>query len=166
MADKRPQTRDVLNTGLVMMRVLLCSLFVGLAGLTRPAPAIEIFGIRLFEPEDGDEDIADPLNYTVTFDVAGGDAALERKLENASSLVQDADRPVSGSLGLMAKARSDREQIVAALYGEARYEGVVGISIGGRPLDELPPTPNSAAAPCRWRSASTPAASSRWGRWN
>ena len=39
----------------------------------------------------------------------------------------------------MAKARSDREQLVAALYADARYEGVVTITIDGKPLDDLPP---------------------------
>ena len=85
------------------------------------------------------EDIADPLNYTVTLTVQGDDEDLKKTLEKASSLVQDAERPVSGSLGLLAKARSDREQLIAALYSEARYDGVVEISIDGRSLDDLPP---------------------------
>jgi len=147
MADQRPQTRDVVGTGLVIMRILLCTLFAGFAGPVPPARAIEIFGIRLFEPDDAEEDIADPLSYTVTFAVAGGDAGLEERLEKVSSLVQEADRPVSGSLGLMAKARSDREQIVAALYTEARYDGVVEIAIGGRPLDQLPPDAEFGSGP-------------------
>jgi len=147
MADQRPQTRDVSSTGLVIARVLLFPLFVGLCGLVLPAQAIELFGIRLFEPEDEDEDIADPLSYTVTVEMTGGGPALEAKLENVSSLVQDADQPVSGSLGLLAKARSDREQIVAALYQEARYDGVVEISVGGRPLDEFPPDADLGSGP-------------------
>ena len=78
-------------------------------------------------PNEEDEDIADPLNYTVTLTVEGDDEKLKETLDKASSLVQDVERPVSGSLGLLAKARSDREQLVAALYREARYDGVVEI---------------------------------------
>ena len=72
---------------------------------------------------------------------------LKETLDKASSLVQDVDRPVSGSLGLLAKARGDREQLVAALYAEARYDGVVEISIDGRPLDDLPPDAEFGAGP-------------------
>ena len=75
----------------------------------------------------------------MTLSVVGGDEELRKKLEKASSLVSDADRPVSGSLGLLAKARGDREQLVAALFAEARYGGVVDISIAGQRLDDLPP---------------------------
>ncbi len=61
--------------------------------------------------------------------------------------MQDAERPVSGSLGLLAKARSDREQLVAALYAQARYDGVVDIAIDGRTLDSLPPDAEFGAGP-------------------
>jgi translocation and assembly module TamA len=54
-------------------------------------------------------------------------------------LKADEDHPVSGSLGLLAKARSEREQLVAALYGEARYDGVVTVEIQGKDIDALPP---------------------------
>src|SRR5690606_35835914 len=41
--------------------------------------------------------------------------------------------------GLIAKARDEREALVAALYAMARYDGVVEIAIGGQPLDEIAP---------------------------
>ena len=118
---------------------LLCSTAL-VRRISRPAAAFEIFGIKLWgSSNDEDADIVDPLRYAVTIDGADADKDLLKKLENASALKSDEDRPVSGSLGLMAKARSDREQLVAALYADARYEGVVTITIDGKPLDDLPP---------------------------
>jgi translocation and assembly module TamA len=104
------------------------------------ATAFELFGIKLWgSDEKADEAITDPLSYTVTIEVPDADDDLKEKLENVSSLKNDEERPVSGSLGLMTKARGDREQLVAALYEDARYEGVVDIAIAGKSLDDLPP---------------------------
>jgi translocation and assembly module TamA len=134
-------SRRVLSRALLF--ALLCS--VALAAESGNATAFEIFGIKLWgSSKDEDADIADPLRYTVTIeapdlDKNGVDKDLRKKLENASALKADEDHPVSGSLGLLAKARSDREQLVAALYAAAHYEGVITITIQGKPLDELPP---------------------------
>lgn len=106
----------------------------------RSASAFELFGIKLWgSDEKADESITDPLRYTVTIEAPDADDDLKEKLENVSSLKNDEERPVSGSLGLMTKARGDREQLVAALYEDARYEGVVDITIAGKSLDDLPP---------------------------
>ena len=142
MAVKRAvSTGRTIGTGHAarfLLWVLLCS-STSLVSV-RAVHAFEIFGIKLFGSSDEEaEDIADPLNYTATLTVEGADQALKETLEKASALVQDADRPVSGSLGLLAKARTDRERLVAALYSEARYDGVVEISIAGKSLDDLPP---------------------------
>jgi len=128
--------------GRVLPRALLLAMMCAsaLAAESRPAAAFELFGIKLWgSSNDEDADIVDPLRYAVTITVPDADKDLVKKVENASALKSDEDRPVSGSLGLMAKARSDREQLVAALYADARYEGVVTITIDGKPLDELPP---------------------------
>ncbi|TGV26923.1 autotransporter assembly complex family protein [Mesorhizobium sp. M4B.F.Ca.ET.143.01.1.1] len=107
---------------------------------SRPATAFEIFGIKLWgSSSDEDADIVDPLRYSVTIEAPDADKDLVKNLENASTLKADEERPVSGSLGLLAKARADREGLVAALYADARYEGVVTITIEGKPLDDLPP---------------------------
>lgn len=104
------------------------------------AAAFEIFGIKLWgSSNDEDTDIVDPLRYAVTIEAPDADKDLVKRIENASTLKADEERPVSGSLGLLAKARSDREQLVAALYADARYEGVVTITIQGKLLDDLPP---------------------------
>jgi translocation and assembly module TamA len=112
----------------------------GFMAESRPATAFESFGIKLWgSSNDEDADIVDPLRYSVTIEAPDADKDLVKKLENASTLKADEERPVSGSLGLLAKARADREQLVAALYADARYEGVVTVTIDGKPLDELPP---------------------------
>ena len=121
-----------------LLFALICS--TALFAESRNAVAFEIFGIRLWgSSNDQDADIVDPLRYAVTIVAPDADRALLKKLENASTLKADEERPVSGSLGLLAKARSDREQLVAALFADARYDGVVTITIQGKPLDELPP---------------------------
>ena len=125
-----------------MARALACALLCSsvLVVQNRSAAAFEIFGLKLWgSDEDEDADIANPLRYAVTINVVGADDDLEKKLENVSGLKADEDHPVSGSLGLLAKARSEREQLVAALYGEARYDGVVTVEIQGKDIDALPP---------------------------
>jgi translocation and assembly module TamA len=104
-----------------------------------PVPAAaQGFWDRLWGRDGGDTEVVDPLRYTLTFDPGTTDAELKEALEDASAMLADEERPVSGSLGLLSKARGEREQLVAALYGAARYEGLVDIRIAGTPLDEIP----------------------------
>ncbi len=115
-----------------------------LAGALLWAPqarAFELFGYKFFESEEekADAEIADPLRYSATLTVPDGDAELTGRLETASALVSDQERPVSGSLGLISKARGDRDRLVAALYENARYDGVVTVAIDGRDIDTLAP---------------------------
>lgn len=118
---------------------LLVSSALTVADVSR-AYSFEIFGIHLFGSKDEEaEDVADPLFYSVTLTVQGGDEELKETLEAASVLVSDKERPVSGSLGLLSKARSDRENLIAALYADARYDGVVTVEIAGQNVDDLPP---------------------------
>jgi translocation and assembly module TamA len=131
------------------VRLLLVALLSGTAAMTHTpsANAFELFGFKLFGSDEEDDDVVDPLHYTVTLTVEGGDEKLKDDLDGASSLVQDVERPVSGSLGLLAKARSDREQLVAALYAQARYDGVVQIAIAGQSLDDIAPDADFGAGP-------------------
>jgi translocation and assembly module TamA len=149
MAVKRAASKGRLSAGRGA-RILLCALLSGTAAVTHTptANAFELFGFKLFGSDDEEgEDIVDPLNYTVTLTVEGDDEEMKEKLDEASSLVQDVKRPVSGSLGLMAKARADREQLIAALYAQARYDGVVEIAINGQALDDLAPDADFGAGP-------------------
>lgn len=123
------------------LRLSLAASIVALAAATAPAPAqaFELFGMKLFGGKDEDADIVDPVHYTVSLNLDQADESIHGRLEKASTLVADEDRPVSGSLGILAKARNERELLVAALYQEARYDGTVEITIDGRSLDSLEP---------------------------
>ena len=108
----------------------------------RPASAFEIFGMKFFE--DDEEEAAaviDPVNYTLTLDPGTDDGDLKEAIENTAHLKQDEGKPVSGDLGLVIKARDDRDRILAALYENARYGGVVKVTVAGQDLDSLPPNP-------------------------
>jgi translocation and assembly module TamA len=115
---------------------MLCA--TSLAVAAQPAAAFEFLGFRFFERDDDEAGIVDPRRYTVTLEVSGADPRLTKKLNDGSQLVTEKDRPVSGSLGLLTRARNDRERLVAALYEEARYEGVVTILVEGKSIDDLP----------------------------
>ena len=122
----------------------ICALCVAAAGIgmaAAPVAAFEIFGLKLFEDPDAVDAaavIADPQPYGVTVAV-NGDGALEGVVRNASALVADAAEPASGAAGLLAKARGDYRRIVAALYGEGYYGGVVSIRVGGQEAARLAP---------------------------
>lgn len=106
-----------------------------------PAFAFKIFGMRFFESKEEEPDVIDPVKYTLTFDAGTDDDDLKSAIESSALLKQDEEEPVSGNLGLVIKARDDRDRILAALYENARYGGVVDISINGTPIDSLPPIP-------------------------
>jgi translocation and assembly module TamA len=135
----REDTAHTRRLSRALLSALLGSTLMGVA--SGPAAAFEIFGIKLWNSAADKEDaeIVNPLRYSVTIEALDADKDLKKALENASALEVGMERPVSGSLGLMTKARGDREQLVAALYANAYYEGVVDITIAGKPLDELPP---------------------------
>jgi len=110
------------------------------------AHAFKLFGFTLFEGKRDITPVIDPLSYRVALTAPGSDAPLVRRLRSASTLVAGQSRPVSGAAGLLAKARADREVLVATLYEEARYDAVVEITIEGRPLDAIPPDATFPAA--------------------
>ncbi|TCN45252.1 autotransporter secretion outer membrane protein TamA [Shinella granuli] len=99
--------------------------------------------MKFFEGDDEEAAAAviDPVNYTLTLDPGTDDDDLKQAIENTARLKQDEGTPVSGDLGLVIKARDDRDRILAALYEKARYGGVVTVTVGGRDLDSLPPNP-------------------------
>ena len=113
----------------------------GLAAVTMPVAAFEIFGLKLFEDqnaEDAEAVIADPQPYAVVVTVnAIGD--VESAVRNASALVADQAEPASGAAGLLAKARGDYRRIVAALYNEGYYGGTASIRVGGAEASSLAP---------------------------
>ena len=119
----------------------MCVAAAGFGMAATPVAAFEIFGIRLFEDPnavDADAVIADPQPYQVTVTVNGEDA-IATVVRNASALLADENKPASGAAGLLAKARGDYRRIVAALYGEGYYGGVVSILVGGQEAAKLAP---------------------------
>ena len=119
----------------VAASALLCPVFA------TEAHAFKLFGITLWGEEEQAVDVIDPVRYSVTLNAGAADDALKTALENASHLVQDKDKPVSGELGLVIKARDDRDRLIATLYEKSRYGGVVTVLVDGTDIDQLPPTP-------------------------
>jgi translocation and assembly module TamA len=122
----------------------LCVAATSLGMAAAPVAAFEIFGLKLFEDPnavDAEVVIADPQPYVVSVAV-NGDGALESVMRNASSLVADETKPASGAAGLLAKARGDYRRLVAALYNEGYYGGVVSIRVGGQEAAKLAPDVN------------------------
>lgn len=121
------------------LRTAAAALLLASAVAATPAAAFELFGVRLFGSGEAEEEVVDPLRYSLTFEAGTTDEELADALREASVLLADEERPVSGSLGLLGKAGNERERLVAALYAAARYEGVVTITIDGMSLDEIAP---------------------------
>ncbi len=106
-----------------------------------PAAALKLFGIQLWgkrdeEPEPETQDVVDPVSYNVSLSV--DDPALKESLESVSLLVTEVEKPASGSVGLLSRARNDRRRLVAALYAQALYGATVAILINGRPFEQIP----------------------------
>jgi translocation and assembly module TamA len=137
MCSRTCQFDGVFSRGRRNGRAALALFSAWLALAPVPASAFELFGVRLWGERE-QEAVVDPLRYTLTFDTGAAEPTVKSALEDASALLADEERPVSGSLGLLSKVASDRESLVAALYAQAHYEGVVDISIAGTPLDEIP----------------------------
>lgn len=107
----------------------------------REANAFKLFGVTLWGSDEPELEIINPVRYTATMDVPLVDPKFYENLENASFLISDQDKPVSGDLGLVIKARDDRDRLVASLYENARYSGVVRITVAGTDIENLPPNP-------------------------
>lgn len=108
----------------------------------QPAAAFELFGLRIFgndKKEAAEDVIGDPQNYSVQLDVLGEDETVTDALNGASLLVADQGKPTSGSAGLIAKARSDYQRLLAALYTEGYYGGSISILIDGKEAGQLAP---------------------------
>jgi len=100
-----------------------------------PLYGFEIFGLHLWgkkaQNETAFDTIGVPKTYQITLDVAG-DEGVAKIVRQASSLMVDKDKPVSGSAGLIAKAKGDYQRILAALYAQGYYGGTISISLDGR----------------------------------
>jgi translocation and assembly module TamA len=77
---------------------------------TRDAFAFKLFGVRLWGSEEPEIEVINPVKYAVTLNAADADKSLKGSLENSSLLLADKDKPASGDLGLLIKARDDRDR--------------------------------------------------------
>ncbi len=119
--------------GRCVLAGLVCIL---LTGTVLPAYSFEIFGWKFFESsEDQLEGVPDPLPYEADLAISSGADHLTDELKSASLLVQQQKTPPSGEAGLIARALSDRERLIAKLYADGRYGGTVDISLSGVPLE-------------------------------
>ncbi len=109
--------------------------------LSSPAYAFKIFGMSFFESDEDETQVIDPVTFSLTLDTGTTDETLDEAIKNSALLEQQKDKPVSGDLGLAIKARDDRDRILAALYENARYGGVVEVRVAGTNIDDLPPNP-------------------------
>ncbi|WP_081952974.1 autotransporter assembly complex family protein [Rhizobium sp. YS-1r] len=134
----REKDRKLRGAGIVAM---LVAAFLFAPPLANDAYAFKIFGITLFGDDEETVEVIDPVRYDVTLETGDADKDLKERLENAASLVTDEKLPVSGDLGVIIKAREDRDRLIAVLYEEARYGGTVHISVNGTDIDSLPPNP-------------------------
>lgn len=115
---------------------LLC-LVTALA--SRSAAALDLFGLHLFGPTDEAKEagIVDPVAYSAVVVSDTADAKLLKTLNDASLLADQQDLPPSGLVGLLQRAKDDQANLVAKLYEEGRYGGLVRIAIDGRPYETI-----------------------------
>jgi len=107
-----------------------------LASTVLPSSAFDIFGWKFFESgKEETEAVPDPTPYEAELSDSGGTKDLTKELKSASLLIQQQDKPPSGEAGLIARALSDRERLVAQLYADGRYGGTVDVTLAGVPLE-------------------------------
>ncbi len=115
--------------------------------LINDAFAFKLFGMQIFGKDDDAKDaVADPVRYSVTLSTGAADKDLKSSIEQSSMLEADKDKAVSGDLGVVIKARDDRDRLLASLYEHARYGAVVTITVDGTDIDRLPPQPTFSRA--------------------
>ncbi len=77
------------------------------------ALAFKLFGMTLWGEDETADQVSDPVHYTVDFKTGNLDKDLKEALTESSMLVSDKKKPVSGDLGVVIKARDDRERLIA-----------------------------------------------------
>jgi translocation and assembly module TamA len=105
--------------------------------IAAPAPAFEIFGIRLFGPKH-DVSSSGANSYKLRFETPGAPAALGKALRSASGLIADQDIPVDSSTELLARATTDYRKLLAALYAAGYYASDISIRIDQRQASDIP----------------------------
>ncbi|WP_455477783.1 autotransporter assembly complex protein TamA [Bartonella sp. B10] len=134
------------QTGVLLKSGIMRSVFVGLClvfVVSQPLAAFELFGIPIFGQKRTYS--SDSVNSTEKFykvEVVAPPGAPSdgvKIVKSVSSLVSDQSKALSSASGLLARARSDYRAILAALYADGRYGGVVSIQINGLEVADLSP---------------------------
>ena len=124
----------------VRMRLSASAIALLLAGscLTAPAQAFEFLGFTFGSKDESAiaEDIPDPVSYKASMSGIEGDR--KAALKDVSLLISKQEQPVSGTTGLLVRARTDQKRLVGALYQQGRYGGVVEINVNGQPYEDVP----------------------------
>ena len=125
-------------------RGIAMALMLGVAGLAAvPAAALRALRHpplgRARGPDDAIE-VIDPLPYTVTWRVAGGEDGLQRRLETASSLWTDRETP---GLGQRRAARQGARRLPAAARRRSTPRATTGRRSASAPPARRSPTPTS-----------------------
>ena len=122
---------------LVFLRVVQVVMLASVFAMSAPdrVSAFELFGFKFFgSTEESNAEIIDPVAYAATLVADSDDRKLLDKFSDASLLIRKQSQPPSGTIGLIARARDDRANLLGLLYEEAFYGATVSIVIAGRPL--------------------------------
>ncbi|WP_208432390.1 autotransporter assembly complex protein TamA [Bartonella taylorii] len=135
----------VYQTGVFFKSGTMCRVFIGLffvCAFPQPVAAFELFGIPLFgqKKKNSSSHVSGTEKFYKVDVVTSPGAPSEgvKIVKAVSSLVVDQDKAFSSS-GLLAKARSDYQAILSALYADGRYGGVISIKINGLEAADLSP---------------------------
>lgn len=132
-----------------VLRLLACAAVFTVASLLIPtviggpirAQAFELFGVCWIQPceEQESEAFLDPRYYEAELDIAPDTPNnVADAISGASAIWLGREKPVSGSAGLIARAKGDYRRILAALYNTGHYGGEISIRINGREAADIP----------------------------
>jgi translocation and assembly module TamA len=120
----------------------LAAAFLVVHGTNTEAQAFKLFGWNIFGSEDeGGPEVLNPVAYEASLQAPSADKDLTTVLENSALTLDDSKNIASGDLGVVIKATDDRDRLIAALYENAYYGGIVRVTVAGQDLESLPPNP-------------------------
>ncbi|WP_208995050.1 autotransporter assembly complex protein TamA [Roseibium hamelinense] len=130
-----------------LLKAVAFGLLVSTCLTPLPASAFELFGVRLWGSDaEETQTVPNPLPYKAELSLSSEKEDLQSRLESASLLVSEESKQPSGTDGLIARALSDRERIVASLYGAGYYGGTLTIRLGDETLEQALETGNVSSA--------------------
>lgn len=111
-------------------------------GAQTHAHAFKLFGWNIFgSKEESETSVLNPVKFNASLQSDDASDDLKSALENAALALNDESNEASGDLGVVIKAKDDRDRLIAALYENAHYGGLVSVTVAGQNIDNLPPNP-------------------------